>query len=863
MKKRLLFSGLIIAAFSIGCFQLAERQTPADPGLDRFENKHFPNDHFHLQRAYPDRSVDIQAYSSGLYQARYDAQNRGIGAFPGAWTVQGPGNIGARVNTIAVHPTDPDVIYIGYAGGGVWKTSDGGVNWSPIFDEQPFLAIGDIALDPTDPQIVYVGTGDPNVSGYPAIGDGVYKSTDGGQSWVHLGLAETYITSKIAIDPSDPSTLYVSTMGLPFEPGEDRGLYKSTDGGLNWEQILFPSPQAGICDFLLDPQDPQTIYAAGWDRIRNNFESIVTGPSSRIFKSTDGGQNWIILAGGLPLDDLGRIGLAMSGTNPNVIFAEYVGTNSQLYGIYRTQNGGQNWTQVPTGPSTGLDDGALGGFGWYFAKIRVNPANDNDLFLLGVDLWRTQDGGQTWAPATPPWWTYNVHADKHDLVFGTAGSDYDFLLATDGGLYANYGSQDYAKIENIPTSQFYRVAYNPHEPTNYYGGMQDNGSSGGNAANINDWPRIYGGDGFQMVFHPFDPNLFFVETQNGGISMTTDGGFSYDFVAALPDSPRKNWDMPYLISKHDPSKLYTGTYRAFKGTINLSFNNVFWDTISQDLTKGVLTEPRYHVVSTLHESPIVPGLLYYGSSDGRVTRTDNDGGNWTDISAGLPDRYVTDIKTSPSFADYVYVTHSGYKWGEYIPRVHRSTDRGATWEDISGDLPDLAINDVYIHPMHQDSIIFVGTDGGVYGTVDAGQTWERVGNDMPFVPVYDLELNLWQNTLVAGTHARSIMTWPLDSLVLPEVEDTTVAAIDLPVSGRELLIYPSPAVTTSWVEFDATTGRYRLSVADGSGRTLLSQNGEAQGRTKVELNLAGLPSGWYAVKLEIDGKVKSGKLVKR
>ncbi|MCB0642764.1 MAG: hypothetical protein KDC44_14045, partial [Phaeodactylibacter sp.] len=409
-------------------------------------------------------------------------------------------------------------------------------------------------------------TGDPNISGYPAIGDGLYKSEDGGATWMHLGLTETRIISKIVIDPSNTQNLYVGTMGLPFEPGPDRGLYKSTDGGANWQEVLTISDQAGIIDLLINPQDPNVLYAAGWDRIRNNFYSLVSGPGAKIYKSVDAGLNWTPLAGGLPQDEQGRIGLAMSAQNPDVLFAEYVDPGSNLFGIFKSEDAGATWNEFPT---NGLDMGLLGGFGWYFGRIEVNPNNHDDVFLLGVELWRTQDGGQNWDLANPPWWMYEVHADKHDIAFGPQGSAYDFLLATDGGLYANVGDEDFIDIENIPACDFYRVAHNPHQPDQYYGGMQDNGSSGGNAAMMNDWPRIFGGDGFQMAFHPDNPDVFYVETQNGSIRVTGDNGDSYNSLSNLMYSDdRKNWDTPYQISAHDPKVLYIGTYRAYKGDLD-------------------------------------------------------------------------------------------------------------------------------------------------------------------------------------------------------------------------------------------------------------------------------------------------------
>lgn len=322
---------------------IACSDTPTHKPSDRLESKHEPYEQFFLQRAYPDKSVNIKAFEKALYDARDRALEKGIG-FADEWTVQGPGNLGARINTIAVHPTNADIIYIGFARGGVWKTENGGTDWAPIFDDQLYLAIGDIEIDPSNPNTVYVGTGDPNISGLPFIGGGVFKSTDAGATWTNIGLTDTRITSRILVDPTNPERIYVGTMGIPFEPTTDKGLYRSLDGGETWEQSLFVTDTAGIIDIIINPENPSVLYAASWNRIRNNQESSVRGADAKIWKTSDGGDSWTALEGGLPQsDDMGRIGLAMSQQDPEKIYAVYVKEENQLHGIYRTLDGGISW----------------------------------------------------------------------------------------------------------------------------------------------------------------------------------------------------------------------------------------------------------------------------------------------------------------------------------------------------------------------------------------------------------------------------------------------------------------------------------------------------------------------------------------
>ncbi len=774
-----------------------------------------PAEWFYMQRLYPETSLHLRAYTDALQDAAQRLAEKTFDGFDEPWTVRGPANIGARINAVAIDPTDENTMYAGFAVGGLYKTTDGGENWSPLFDQQPFLAIGAIALDPQNPQIVYAGTGDPNISAYPFLGNGIYRSNNGGATWEHLGLSEQRIISKIAVHPANSQVIYAACMGLPFERNNERGLYKSTDGGQSWQQILFASNQSGMIDLVMDPAQPDILYAASWDRVRNNSESLVSGPNARIYKTSDGGASWNQLTNGLPGGNMGRIGLTISPAQPNVLYAVYVGTNSQLFNVFKTTDGGASWQ--PTMPQAQVGDilpGVLGGFGWFFGKIRVNPANSDDVFLLGVDLWRSLDGGLSWQMASPPWWEYSVHADKHDLQFTPSGA---IVLATDGGLYKTTDdTQTWSDIERIPTNQVYRVAYNPHEPGWCYSGLQDNGCTGGPDL-ATDWLRIYGGDGFQMVFHPENPDIIFAESQNGNIGVSIDGGVSWsEGDEGIDDGDRTHWDSPYFISPHDPNVMYTGTFRVYK---SFDSSAPFWFPISDDLTDGIVFSPNFHTITTITESPRVQGLLYVGTTDANVWRSDNDGDSWTPIFDDLPQRYVTNIEASPAFDNTVYASHSGYKDNDFTPRIHRSDDRGATWTGIAGDLPNLAVNDLLILPGHQDSVIFAATDGGVYGTKNGGQAWGRLGTNMPMVPVFHLTWNENRNELIAGTHGRSVMSYPLDSLFA--AQDTVVTSVvsGAPGYSGRILVTPSPANQTATVSWESSLSVcLQLIIYDASGK---------------------------------------------
>jgi hypothetical protein len=458
--------------------------------------------------------------------------------------------------------------------------------------------------------------------------------------------------------------------------------------------------------------------------------------------------------------------------------------------------------------------------------------------------------------ATPPWWQYSEHADKHDLVWNAQGQA---LLATDGGLYrATNDMQNWQDVENIPCTQFYRVAVNPHEPNNYYGGAQDNGSTGG--SNLDEeWPRIYGGDGFQMAFHPLLENTFFAETQNGGIVVTNDGGNFWDSATnGIEGGDRKNWDMPYILSPHNPETFYTGTYRVYQGADSFFPQ---WFPISEDLTDGLILHPRYHSISCINESVLEEGQVYVGTTDGNVWRSSPTGSGWTAINNGLPDRYVSEVKPSPDFADGVYVSMSAYKDYDFSPYLFRSMDRGDSWESIAGDLPNLSINDLYIYPNTGDSVIFVATDGGVYGTRTAGTEWHRLGNNLPFVQVNDLEINYATNELVAGTFARSINVYPLDSLL--NGASDPVATEKLALLEADLQLAPNPSrgqTQLNWNGLENTMTQLQL--FDQKGRELWSNTFvpvAEQGQEQIDLP-SQLSTGIYYLRVEQNRRIKTIQL---
>ena len=746
----------------LGLFLLGACQVYQALPSKTLQQKCAPYDQFSIQRAFPDRDFDWKGWKKTMTLTRMNTQIAserdpgGCGGNPSAWTLQGPANVGGRVNALAVKPNDELTVLAGFAGGGIFKTTDGGTNWRPVFDDQPELSIGDLTYDPVNPDIVYAGTGDVNIPAIVFNGDGIYKSTNGGENWQYLGLREAGIISKIVVNPQNTQVLYAAAMGNPYVRDVHRGIYKSTDGGQNWQKVLFISNQAGASDLVINPNNPQILYASFWDRIRNNQESVVYGPNAKVYKSIDGGQNWVQLGGGLPTGVMGRTGLAMSATNPDKLFVVYVDTFSRPGGLFRTTNGGATWTTINIAPL----NNAYSDFGWYFGKIRLNPTNDEEVYFLGVLLWRRVPASGTWQNAA------GGHADSHDWVQLPSGRRY---WANDGGVYRSPPGQSfYDKCINLPTTQIYHTDFNPHTPNTFYIGAQDNGIQKGNGTALNNWQTLFTADGFNCVFDPIDPNTFWVEIQYGGIQKTTDGGQSWEnYNQALGTSDRVNWDAPFFMSNFEAPKRYSATFRVYESV------GEDWTAISGDLTDGVIYGDRFHTISALNESPLVARKLIAGTSDGNVWRKD-PGGAWVNITAGLPNRYVTSVYGSPVLADRIFVTHSGFRDNESIPHIHRSDDNGQSWVDISGDLPALPVNDFWIMPGQNDQVLFAATDAGVYYTLNGGVKWLRLGSNLPFIPVFDIEHNPVRNELMAGTFARGLYTFPLDS-VFQQGQSSTIS----------------------------------------------------------------------------------------
>ena len=793
--------------------------------------------------------MDIDVYRKGMKVAKLDAAKaKQFRDTDGEWTVQGPGNLGGRINEIAVDPTNENIIYLGFGLGGLFKTIDGGITWNPIFDQNEFSSISSIVIDPSDHNTIYVGTGDVAIGAYAHIGNGVFKSVDAGATWTHLGLEDVGIVSKVIVSPSDPNTIYVSAMGFPMRKDNNRGLYKTTDGGISWQQSLFISDQAGVIDMVMDPNDANTIFAAGWDRYRTNTESIISGSAAKIHKTTDGGNTWTIIQDSLPQYDLCRIGLAIYPSNPAKVYAVYIGNDFGIHSIYRSDDAGVHWDALNI---EGLE-GATSSFGWYFGDIWVNPTDPDDIFVSGVELWRSKNNGQAWEMATPPWYEYEVHADMHALVFTPSGK---ILLGTDGGMYGTENDAlSWDDMENIPTNQIYRTTYDAQNPNSYWGGLQDNGTTVGNKNNINSWERVWGGDGFTMQVNPLNSDSYFVSSQNGNIVKVN--SLSYDYLKSNFNGDRSHWDTPYLLSAHDTTFSFYGTYRVYVGQDG-GFG-VFMDTISTDLTDGPIEPAHYHTITSLSESPILPKLIFAGTTDGNVWYGKyNQWGetNWTRIDQFNNDYNISDVVGSPTDTNTVYVSESAYRSNDFTAKIWKSTDLGASWTSIAGNLPPVSINEILVLPGYDDQIIFVANDAGVYVTKNAGVHWERVGTNMPFIPVFDIAHNVANNELVAATFGRSIQTYSLANIVANNEPKIPVRKF-----GNVVKLSPNPAVEMVTISFRKieTNRTASLVILDLSGKVIYEE--QLKGNS-TKVNVSNWAKGTYPVLIKERHRVSRGKLL--
>ncbi|MBK9356724.1 MAG: T9SS type A sorting domain-containing protein [Bacteroidales bacterium] len=728
-----------------------------------------PSDWMENQRTFPYGTIRTSAYLEAVRQARDIHGAAGRSNFE--WEFAGPLNIGGRITDIEVPDGNFSTIFVAAASGGILKTTNNGASWTNIFKDQAAISIGDIAISQQDPDLMFAGSGEANSSSQSFRGDGIYKSTDGGTTWQHSGLELSAYIGRIVIDHSNGDRVFAAACGNLFTPDENRGVYRTTDGGNSWERVLFISDSTSAIDLIQHPSNPDILYAAMWERMRGLNYRRSFGVTSGIWKTTDGGDTWTELTTGLPQgSETGRIGLAISPSSPSVLYAFY--DNQSEVAVYKTQNGGQSWTRTSDGYLQGMNSS----FGWYFGQIRVDPDSPDKLFVLGVYLYYSSDGGSSWSETG-----YEMHVDHHALfIHPITGRIYE---GNDGGLYFSDDTGfSWSKINNLPLTQFYDIEIDHLNPERIYGGTQDNNTIRTMTGQLGDWEAILGGDGFYSLVDYTNPNIIYAEYQWGALHKSTNGGNWMDPINGYWSSDRVNWSAPVIMHPQEPQILYFGTYRVWRTTNGGNS----WNAISNDLTLGD-DGSTFHTISTLAISSVEPGIVLAGTDDGRVHISTNGGSLWNDISNGLPERWITRVVADPFDLNTIYVTLSGFRWDEPLAHVYKSTNLGQTWQPISSDLPELPVNALVADPGQQGRL-FIATDAGVFLSENSGETWQSMNQGIGNVPVTSMKIHPDENFLIIGTYGLSAYKFDLNQLNVG-VEENPQFETTLSLTG----IYPNPA----------------------------------------------------------------------
>jgi photosystem II stability/assembly factor-like uncharacterized protein len=687
------------------------------------------------------------------------------------WRHIGPAAFGGRIDDIEAVAGNPSIIFVGAASGGVFKSVNNGVTWKPVFDKDgTSLSIGDIAIAPSDPNIVWAGTGEANNRQSSSWGDGAFKSVDGGETWTQMGLRDTHHVGRIVIHPTNPNVVFVAALGHLWGPNEERGLYRTNDGGRTWDRVLKIDSDTGVVDVAIDG-DGRTLFAAAYQRRRRGWGFGGGGPGSGLYRSLDGGDTWQKLGGGLPEGTVGRIGVEISRSDPKIVYAVVEHKDG---GVFRSEDRGTTWTK-----QNSLDQRPS-----YYSQIRIDPRNPNKVWQLASPLFVSIDAGKTWRSNDTG---DKIHVDHHALWIDPNNPDH-LMLGNDGGLYFSYdGSRTWDFIDNLAIGQYYDISVDGRDPYWIYGGTQDNGTWGipvrtSSQLGItnSDVVNIAYGDGFYTIADPKDPRSIYANSQSGRTYFVDLETREEKGIRPVPQDPKEeyrfNWSTPMFISPHDSRVIYYGGNKLFR----TSDRGQTWDVISPDLTRNqdwkklpIMGPERsadtlsrddgvsdFGTITTIAESPVKAGVLYVGTDDGLVQMTTDGGKNWQNITSKfkLPGpRWVSRVLGSRHGAGTAYVAFDGHQDDDFKPYIFRTTDNGSSWTSISGDIPNgMVVNALEEHPRNPN-LLFAGTEFGLFITMNGGTNWTHVRGNLPRVPVDDIILNERTNDIVLGTHGRSII----------------------------------------------------------------------------------------------------------
>ncbi len=809
----------------------------------------------------------------------------------------GPANMGGRIVDLAVNDDDPDQFLVATASGGLWKTTDAGKTWAAIFDHEATVSLGAVAWSPSNRDVIYAGTGEANARNSVSWGDGVYRSGDGGRTWKHIDLHDSHHIGRIVVHPTNPDIVYVAALGRLWGPNKERGLYKTSDGGKNWQLSKFIDEDTGFIDVAMDPKEPDTLYAAACCVRRDAFSGgnpvVQIGPNAGLFRTTDGGKRWEKMAGGLPDRPLGRCGLAVYAKNPNVVYAvvqtdltpvtvQGQGPNLKKTpdagGVFRSDDRGKTWKFL----------NSLVPRPFYYGQIRIDPSNDQRIYVLGVQFHVSKDGGKTFSGGGKGGGKTGAHPDHHALWINPQNPKH-LILGNDGGLYVSRNqAASWTHLNNLALGQFYGVAVDMRRPYWVYGGLQDNGSWASPSATRTtagitnaSWIKINGADGFQAQADPTNSGFVYVEAQYGKpvrVNMKTNAKKAIQ--PKFGQEARFNWNAPMLLSPHNPKTLFYGGNFLFRS----DNRGDTWAKISPDLTyaKPGPTKSTGHTLTTIAESPLRPGLIYVGSDDGRVHVTRDGGKNWTDLSANVPgvpkDRWVSRVECGYHAEGTAYLAINRYRNDDRRPYVFKTTDFGATWKPITANLPAEGSVHVIRESARNKDLLFVGTEFALFASLDGGGSWHRLRGGLPTVAIHDLVIHPRKRELVIGTHGRSVYVMdvaPLEGLTPKVLAQATelfevrpaVAfkprAVAKPGEGK--FVAPNPPYgAVVWYYLKTPPAQAAtLTVLDANGKTvakLATAQKAGLHRTVWNLQPDGQPGvlaapGDYQVRLQVGDRV--------
>jgi len=842
MKVKIVISSSIVLLTLILCvifFYKPNVDTVKEYSFSEEETPGFvpAEDWFARQRAFPFDEIPQEEY---LKSVKYVKENMQVKNFDNSdnsshWTLAGPTNIEGRITTIAVHPTNAQIVYTGTANGGLWKSTDFCQSWTSIFDDQNTSSIGAVAIDPVNPEIVYCGTGESNSlrSYYP--GTGIYKSINGGMNWTFIGLDSSYTIGNISINPNNTQEIFAAAGGWTRRKNTQRGVYRSVDGGINWTKKLYLSDSVGAVDVVVDPNNTTKIFAAMWERQRREDYIKYGGRYSGIYLSTNSGNNWSPVSGGFPVNDItmGRISLDISNSNSQIVYALTATTSGASRGLYKSTNGGVNWTLINSSV------GASSSYAWFNRICRVAPDNPDKVFCGGLNMEFSNSGGTSFSIVS------SSHVDQHAVAFSKSNPDY-IVIGNDGGIdYSSDGGNSWSYSQSLPVTQFYAGDIDYSNPNIILGGTQDNGTNR-TTGSVGGWNEIYGGDGFYCLVDYSNPLRVYASSQTGGLGRSTDGGSSFQGATSGLDLAYTNWMTPYVMDKNNPLILYCGTYKIHRSTNGMQS----WAPISPDLANA--HRQNLGTITTVDVSKSNPNVIYCGTDDANVWVTTNGGTNWSKINSGLPYRWVTRVAVHTDSANVCYVTLSGYKVDSTGSHIFRTANYGANWISIKGDLPDAPVNDVIIDPANTNSL-FIGTDINVMYTSNLGANWYILGTGIPSnVPCQDLTFHNPSRTLVVWTHGRSAF-----KTIVP-VTGIQNNVSQVPASFELEQNYPNPFNPSTIIMYSITSTQYIvLKVYDALGKEVAALVNEHKnpGSYEVEFDGSDLSSGIYFYTLQIDGKI--------